>query len=91
MVDSPMAPYGILSLTPEHIRMLSAYSRVPRDANGDPDVRVWAHMVDMPVRRVTDLARGLRDLGAILSDGTLPKIVTSYLGKLATDQLTRSR
>lgn len=89
MVDTPMAPYAILALTPEHVRLLSAYSRVPRDADGKPDVRAWAHMVDLPVRRVADLARGLVELGAILPDGTMPKIVTSYLGKLASDRLTR--
>jgi hypothetical protein len=88
MVESPMAPYGILALTPEHIRMLSAYPRVPRDENGKPNVAVWAHMVDMPVRRVKDLARGLEELGAILADGTMPAMVTTYLKKLATDRLT---
>lgn len=89
MIESPMAPYGILALTPEHIRMLSAYPRVPRDENGRPNIHRWAHMVDMPVKRVGELARGLEEMGAIQADGTMPVFVTTYLKKLATDRLTK--
>ncbi len=65
--------------------MLSVFLRVPRDENGDYDIRMWARMVDMPQRRVAELARGLLDMGAIGNDGTLPQAISSYLDKLSRD------
>jgi hypothetical protein len=80
-----MPDYAILALSQEHVRMLSVFLRVPRNENGEFDIRTWARMVDMPQRRVAALARGLSDMGAIGNDGTLPQAVSSYLDKLGRD------
>jgi hypothetical protein len=86
-----MSDFGILALHHEHIKLLSVLPRVPRDDAGDLDLRVWARMVDIPQRRVRDLSRGLMDMGAILSDGTMPAMVATYLSKLATDCVNKGK
>jgi len=85
LADLP--PFAILTLTPDQIRLLSVWPRVPRDALGAPDVRVWARMTAMPLRRVQELARGLFEMGAALPNGDLHVHVRGYLTSLAKARL----
>jgi predicted sugar kinase len=82
-----LPPFAILALTPDQIRLLSVWPRVPRDAHGAPDVRVWARMTAMPLRRVQELARGLFEMGAALPNGDLHVHVRGYLTSLAKARL----
>jgi len=63
--------------------MLSVWGRVPRDARGVPNLRVWARMTAMPLQRVMELARGLFEMGAALPNGDLDGEVRLYLESLA--------
>jgi hypothetical protein len=85
LADLP--PYAILALTPDQIRLLSVWPRVPRDAHGTPDVRVWARMTALPLQRVQELARGLFEMGAALPNGDLHVHVRGYLTSLAKARL----
>lgn len=79
--------YGILALGPDQIRLLAVAVRVPW-AKGEPDCRVWARMVGMPLPRVRALVRGLIEMGAIEPDGALPKVIRDYLALLGRVRLT---
>jgi hypothetical protein len=85
LADLP--PYAILVLTADQIRLLSVWPRVPRSQQGEPDVRAWARMVAMPLRRTQELARGLVEMGAAMPNGELHPHVRGYLTKLARDRL----
>ncbi len=88
-VPRPDVPaFAILALTPEQIRMLSVYPRVPFSRDGAADPRAWARMVDLPLARVRELARGLEDIGATMPRGELHATIRAYLTKLARDRLT---
>jgi hypothetical protein len=82
-----MPPYAILALTPDQIRMLSVWPRVPRDAQGGADFRAWARMATLPLSRVQTVARGLFEMGAALPNGELHVHVRGYLTSLAKARL----
>jgi hypothetical protein len=82
-----LPPFAILALTPDQIRLLSIWPRVPREACGAPDLRAWARMAAMPLAHTRDLARGLFEMGAALPNGELHAHVRGYLTKLARDRL----
>ena len=86
LADLP--PFAILALTPDQIRLLSVWPRVPRSEQGEPDLRVWARMAAMPLARVREIARGLFEMGAALPGGDLNPHVRGYLTKLARDRVT---
>lgn len=79
--------YAILALSPEQIRLLAVWGRVPRDGQGVPDLRSWARMTAMPIRHVQELARGLFEMGAALPNGDLDVEVRGYLESLARGRL----
>lgn len=80
-------PFAILALSMDQIRLLAVWPRVPRSPRGEPDVRVWARMAAMPLRRVQEMSRGLVEMGAVLPNGELHPHVRGYLTKLARDRL----
>jgi hypothetical protein len=83
-----LPPFAILALNPDQIRLLAVWAQVPRAQDGTPDDRAWARMVAMPLARVRDLSRGLRDMGAILPSGELHAHIRGYLTKLARDRIS---
>ncbi len=81
-----LPPFSILALTPDQIKLLAVCPRVPW-VDGEPDCRVWARMVQLPVPQVTEIVRGLREMGAFSEGGELHAHIKGYLVKLARDRL----
>lgn len=80
-------PFAILSLNPDQIRLLAVWPVVPRDARGVPDFRAWARMVQLPLARVREIARGLFEMGAALPTGEVGAHFRGYLVALAKGRL----
>lgn len=74
---------AVLAITSEQIKMLSVYSRVKMLEDGKPDLRMWARMSSLPLRRVRTLARALEEMGVIFPDGTMDRNVQKYINKLS--------
>lgn len=80
-------PFAILSLNPDQIRMLAVWPVVPRDVRDVPDYRAWARMVQLPLARVREIARGLFEMGAALPAGEVGAHFRGYLVSLAKGRL----